>query len=135
MRKLVSMTIVLLMCTLHLFAQDKTVTGKVTDEKDGTPLFGVSVLVKGTTVGTTTGTDGTFKLSLPTTAKVLIFSLVDYETTEISISNKLSFDVSLTSSGKSLSEVVVVAYGTQKRESITGSISKIGAAQLGSRLT
>lgn len=134
MRKIVLLTAMLL-CSLHMIAQEKTVTGKITDEKDNAPLAGVSIVVKGTTIGTTTGSDGTFRLNVPASAKSFIVSLLDYESQEISIGNKNSFAIAMVSSSKALSEVVVVAYGTQKKESITGSVSKIGAEQLENRLT
>ncbi|TWI85270.1 TonB-linked SusC/RagA family outer membrane protein [Lacibacter cauensis] len=134
MRKLLTV-VVLLVYSLCIKAQERSVSGKITDEKDGTPLSGVSVVVKGTTIGTTTATDGSFKLSVPASAKIIIFSLLDYETQEVSIGNRSTINVIMTSSSKALEEVVVVAYGTQKKESITGSVSKIGAEQLESRLT
>mgnify|MGYP006198063351 CR=1 FL=1 len=121
MRKLVSMTFVLLMCTLHLFAQEKTVTGKVTDEKDGTPLAGVSVTVKGTTVGTVTGVDGSYRLSVPANAKTLVFSFVNFESIEMSLGNRSSISVGLTSNEKSLQEVVVTGYSREKKTQFTGS--------------
>lgn len=135
MRKIACLLAVLFIASVSLLAQDKTVTGKVTDDKDGTPLAGVSVIVKSTSIGTVTAADGTFSLSIPSNARVIVFSLVDYESTEVTIGNKTRFDIALSSTAKSLSEVVVVAYGTQKKESLTGSVSKIGAAQLESRLT
>ena len=115
MRKLVSMTIVLLLCIMQVFAQDKTVTGKVTDEKDGTPLAGVSVTVKGTSVGCTTGADGRLRLSVPSTARVLIFSSINFATQEVSIGNKSEFSVKLVSEEKALSEVVVVGFFLEER--------------------
>lgn len=127
MRKLVSMTIVLLLCIIQVFAQEKTVTGKVTDEKDGTPLAGVSVTVKGSNIGTTTGTDGSFSLNISSSAKVLVFSFVNYEPVEISINNRSTFNVSLASSDKSLQEVVVVAYGQQSQKTKVQSVSVIKA--------
>jgi TonB-linked SusC/RagA family outer membrane protein len=135
MRKITCLLAVLLFCAAGLSAQNKTVTGKVTDEKEGTPLSGVSITVKGSTIGTVTKPDGTFSLSIPVNSKIIILSIVDYETKEVAINNQSSISVTLNSSSKSLSEVVVVAYGTQKRESITGSVSKIGSDQLESRLT
>lgn len=125
MRKLASITFVLLMCSMHLFAQERTVTGTVTDEKDGSPLQGVSVTVKGTNTGTTTGTDGAFRLSVPAGSKSLVFSFVNYESIEMTIGNKTSFKVSLTTTEKSLQEVVVVAYGTQKKSDQTGSLTTL----------
>lgn len=134
MRKLLTV-VVLLVYSLCIKAQEKSVSGKITDEKDGAPLAGVSVVVKGTTIGTTTAADGSFKLSVPANAKIIIFSLLDYETQEVAIGNRSTLNVTMISSSKALEEVVVVAYGTQKRESITGSVSKIGAEQLENRLT
>ncbi len=115
-----------LLCTLQLLAQDKTVTGKVTDEKDGSPLAGVSVTVKGTTVGTSTGPDGSFRLSIPSSAKVLVFSFVNFAAQEVSIGNRSEFSVKLASEDKALSEVVVVGYGTVRKKDLTGSVVTIG---------
>ena len=134
MRKLLTV-VLLLLCSLHTMAQEKSVSGKITDEKDGTPLSGVSIIVKGTSVGTTTASDGTFKLNVPASAKALVITFLDFEEVEVAIGNRTTFNVAMTSTAKSLEEVVVVAYGTQKRESITGSVSKIGAEQLENRLT
>lgn len=133
MRKLLTLMAVLL-CGLYMTAQETTVTGKVTDVKDDTPLQGVSVVVKGTSTGTTTMADGTFRLTVPAGAKTLVFTLVDYTEQEVSISGKTSFSISMTSTSKALSEVVVVAYGNQKKESITGSVAVIGSDQLQTRL-
>jgi TonB-dependent starch-binding outer membrane protein SusC len=130
MRKLVSMLSLLLMCTMHLFAQDKTVTGKVTDEKDGSPLPGVSVTVKGTNLGTTTNSDGSFSLSVPATAKTLVFSFVNYNSVEIGIGARSNYSVSLASKDQSLQEVVVVAYGTQRKKDLTGAVTKVGGEKL-----
>ncbi|MEJ8844296.1 SusC/RagA family TonB-linked outer membrane protein [Lacibacter sp. H375] len=132
MRKFV-LLISLLLCSLHMMAQEKTVTGKVTDEKDGSTLSGVSVIVKGTSVGTTTGADGTFKLNVPTSAKTLVITLLDYENLEVAIGNRSTFNLALTSTSKSLSEVVVVAYGTTKKEAFTGSVGSIKAADIEKR--
>lgn len=133
MRKLLMLTTVL-MYSICIMAQEKTVTGKVTDEKDNTPLSGVSVSVKGTTIGTTTGTDGTFSLTVPETAKALHFTLVDYTEVEVLLAGKTNFTLTMASASKALSEVVVVAYGNQKKESITGSVAVIGSEQLQTRL-
>ncbi len=130
MRKLVSMMSVLLLCALHVFAQDKTVTGKVTDEKDNTPLPGVSVVVKGTNIGTSTGADGTFSLQVPSSAKTLVFSFINYSNVEVTIGSKNNFSVSLTSAEKSLQEVVVVAYGSKKKSDLTGSVATLKAPDI-----
>jgi len=133
MRKLLMLTIAMVY-TLYISAQETPVTGKVTDEKDNTPLQGVSVQVKGTTVGTSTSADGTFRLSVPAGAKTLLFTLIDYTEVEVSLAGKTAFNVSMASTTKGLSEVVVVAYGNQKKESITGSVAVIGSEQLQTRL-
>jgi TonB-dependent starch-binding outer membrane protein SusC len=124
MRKFV-LLISLLLCSLHMMAQEKTVTGKVTDEKDGTALAGVSVTVKGTTIGTATGADGSFRLSMPTTAKVLIFSFVNFDSKEITIGNSSNLNVTLTSSETSLQEVVVVGYEIKRKRDIAGATTSV----------
>lgn len=125
MRKLASITFVLLMCTLHIFAQERTVTGKVTDEKDGSPLPGVSVTIKGTNTGTSTGSDGTFKLSVFPNTKILVISYVNYESQEINLDSRSNYIMKLVSKDKSLQEVVVVGYGTQRKKEVTGSLSTV----------
>ena len=130
MRKLVSMLSLLLLCSLHIFAQDKAVTGKVTDEKDGTPLPGVSVTVKGTTVGTTTGADGMFRLSVPSTAKTLVFSFVNYSNVEVSVGNRTSFTISLASADKDLQEVVVTGYQQRRKRDEGGAISSVKGKEI-----
>jgi TonB-linked SusC/RagA family outer membrane protein len=132
MRKFV-LLISLLLCSLHMMAQEKTVTGKVTDEKDGSTLSGVSVIVKGTSVGTTTGADGTFKLNVPTTAKALVFTFQGYEEVESSIGNRTTFNLAMISTSKALEEVVVVAYGKVRKEALTGSVGTIKAENIAKR--
>lgn len=125
MRK-IALMLSLLLCSYHIFGQDRTVTGKVTDDKDGTPLAGVSVTVKGTTVGTTTGADGGFRLSVPSSARVLVFTYVNFASQEVSIGSRSDFSVKLVSEDKALSEVVVVGYGTVRKKDLTGSVVTIG---------
>nr|WP_294903125.1 SusC/RagA family TonB-linked outer membrane protein [uncultured Lacibacter sp.] len=127
MRKLVSMTCVLLLCIMQVFAQDKTVTGKVTDEKDGSPLPGVSVTVKGTTVGTVTGSDGTYRLSVPGSAKTLVFTFVNYETAELSIGNRSTINIGLSTNEKNLQEVVVTGYSREKKTQFTGAANVLSS--------
>jgi len=106
-------------------AQDKVVTGKVTDSKDGTPMIGASVTVKGTTRGVQTGTDGSFRLSVPATATTLVISSVGYTTQEIAIGSG-TVNVSLVAgAGTNLNEVVVIGYGTQRKKDLTGSVVSI----------
>ncbi len=133
MRKLLIMTC-LIMYSLCIMAQDRSVTGRITDVKTNTPLAGVTVMVKGTGTGTLTGTDGTFRISLPPDAKTLVFSFVEYESLEVEIGSNSTFNLAMTPTARSMSEVVVVAYGSQKRESITGSVAVINSEQLTTRL-
>lgn len=129
MRKLAIM-MSLLLCSFSIFGQNRTVTGKVTDEKDGSPLAGVSVTVKGTAVGTTTGADGSFSLSLPASAKVLVFSFVNFVSSELTIGSRSEFTVKLVSEEKALSEVVVVGFGSVRKKDVTASIGTIGADKI-----
>ncbi|MDP4261570.1 MAG: TonB-dependent receptor [Bacteroidota bacterium] len=116
---------------LASFAQ-RTITGKVTDDK-GAPLANVSVSVKGTTTGTTTKADGTYSLVVPANAKIIVFSSVDMTPKEVAITSSSTISVSMITQEKSLGEVVVVAYGTQNVKRITGSLSKVDAADLENR--
>ena len=125
MKKALGLLAALLMGSFVLLAQDKTVTGKLTDEKSGQPLSGVSVTVKGTTVGTQTGADGTFRLSVPASAKTLVFSFVNYETVETPIGNKTLFNISLVAADKDLQEVVIVGYQQLKKRDQGGAIASV----------
>lgn len=120
----------ILLLTQQLAAQDRTVTGKVTDEKDGSPLAGVSVTVKGTQLGTTTLADGTFRMNVPGTARTLVFSFVNYTTREVSLAGRTYFDIQLTSEEKTMSEVVVVGFGTVRKKDVTASVSTITADKI-----
>ena len=110
-------------------AQVSKVTGVVTSEEDGLPIVGASVLVKGTTVGTVTDLDGNFTLTnVPSSAKTLVVSFIGLQTQELEI--KPIMKVVLRSDSEMLDEVMVVAYGTAKKSSFTGSASTIKAEQI-----
>lgn len=105
------------------FAQGRTIKGTVTDATSGSPMPGVTVRVKEVpSVGTITGTDGTFSLEIPAAGKNLEFSFIGYDTRTLPVSS--SMHVKLTA-GKSLNEVVVVGYGTQKAKDVSGAVSNI----------
>jgi TonB-dependent SusC/RagA subfamily outer membrane receptor len=93
------------------------------DTEEGLP--GVTVLVKGTTIGTSTGADGSFTLHVPFEARELIFSFVGYESQELTIGYSGKLEVALSASVQQLSEVVVTGYGTQERRSLTGSVVSV----------
>ncbi|HMU10909.1 MAG TPA: SusC/RagA family TonB-linked outer membrane protein [Ferruginibacter sp.] len=107
------------------FAQN-VVTGKVTDSKDGTPVPGVTVTVKGTKTITQTAPDGTFKLNAPGTA-TLVFTSVGFATYELAVGGKSAVEVSIVQVNQQLNEVVVVAYGTKRKGDLTGSVTSISA--------
>ena len=100
------------LCTLSAQAQNKTISGKVTDSRDGSPLVGASVVVKGSKTGTQTGADGTFRLSVPSSATSLVISSIGYGSQNISVANTTSVSVTLTAINNQLIDVVVVGYGT-----------------------
>ncbi len=124
MRKILALFTVLMLTGVLAFSQNRMVSGKVTDDS-GNPLSNVSVVVKGTKTGTTTLNDGTYSLSIPANAKNLIFSAVDKEATEIAVGSHSAINVTLKASDKSLQEVVVVGYGTQKKKETTGSLTSV----------
>ncbi len=102
----------------------KSVKGIVSDQL-GDPLVGVSVVVKGTSTGTVTKSDGSFTIEVPGEQNVLIFSYLGYIPQEITIGNRTNFDVSLLDDTKILDEVVVVGYSTQKKADLTGAVSSV----------
>ena len=116
---------VALLISLGAFAQD-VVTGKVTDAADGSGIPGVSVAVKGTTRGAQTDANGTYKVNAGSNA-TLVFSFVGYASKEVAVGSKSVVNVSLAADNKSLEEVVVVGYGTQKRKEISGTVTSLGS--------
>ncbi len=111
------------------FAQQKAISGKVTDAQ-GTSLPGVSVSVKGTTLGTITNIDGLYELVVPSDSKVLVFSYIGMLTQNVEIGDQTTINVSLAEDVIGLDEVVVVGYGTRVKEELTGSVSTVSADQL-----
>lgn len=108
---------------------DITIRGAVSDEK-GEKLAGVSVVLKGTTKGTVTDAAGNYNLDVPTTANVLVFSYIGYLSQEVQVGNRTQINVTLAVDNKTLSEVVVVGYGTQNRRDITGSVASVKARDI-----
>ncbi|TWI81465.1 TonB-linked SusC/RagA family outer membrane protein [Lacibacter cauensis] len=129
MRKLLGLAIALLLSLCQVWAQTKDVTGKVTDSKDGSPLAGATVKVKGTTKVTTTGADGTFKISFSGNNAVLQISSVGYEDQEVSVSGG-DVAISMTPGTTSLTEVLVVGYGQTVKRDLTTSVSRVKGADV-----
>jgi len=111
--------------------QDRTINGNVVDENN-IPLLGVSILVEGTSIGTTTDFDGNYSISVPEGANTLVVSYVGYETKKILITGS-TINISMVPDASQLDEVVVVGYGTQERKDVTGSIASIKADELSMR--
>ena len=125
-KKLLLNGLFLFCCFFQTFAQQKTVTGKVTST-DGSPLVGATVLIVGHKSGVTTGSDGTFSINVPENAKQLQISYVGSETKTVDISNTTNVSVSLASTATNLTDVVVVGYGTVKKKDATGSVSQLNS--------
>ncbi len=106
-------------------AQDKVVTGKVTDSKDGTPLIGVTVMIKGTTRGAQTAADGSFRLSVPANATTLVISSLGYTTQEVAIGSGTVNVALVAGAGANLNEVVVIGYGTQRKKDLTSAVVSV----------
>ncbi|WP_461147713.1 TonB-dependent receptor plug domain-containing protein, partial [Spirosoma pulveris] len=113
---------------------DRTLSGRVTDEKDEA-LPGVSVILKGTQRGTVTDADGRYKVEIPTGGATLVFSFVGYISQEVRIGNQTSVNISLKADSKVLDEIVVIGYGTAKKSDLTGSVTSVKEAQLQERPT
>ena len=107
-------------------AQEKQISGKVTDSKDGTGIADVTVLVKGTSLGTKTAADGSFTLKVPASATTLTISAVGYASQDIAISDG-ALNIGLVASGSNLNEVIVVGYGTRRVKDATGSVAALNA--------
>lgn len=114
------------------YTADIIVTGTVKDETTG-PIPGVNVILKGTTVGTTTDTEGKFSLTVPDGSAILVFSFIGYKSAEIAVGNQSSLDIVLQSDSKELEEVVVIGYGAVKKSDLTGAISSISKKDIGDR--
>ncbi len=113
--------------SISVYAQERTVTGKVTDAKDGAPLAAASVVVKGSNKGVTTSADGSFAIKVPTGATALVFSYLNYASQEVVLDSKNTVNVTLAASTDQLSEVVVIGYGTSRKKDLTGSVSTVSA--------
>jgi|GEM_PF-2335805 len=110
--------------------QQKTVSGKVTDKQTGEPLIGVTVRLSGTTNGTVTDTDGSFRLKISSSDNKLVFSYIGYLNQEITIGKQSIINVLLVTESKTLDEVLVIGYGTAKKRDVVGAITKIKGGAL-----
>lgn len=115
----------LMLMSTWAWAQERTVTGRVTSAEDGSGLPGVNVVLKGTTTGSITNIEGGYSISIPSTGGTLVFSFVGFVSQEVAIGSRSVVDVQLASDVTQLSEVVVTGYGVQEKRTLSGSISSI----------
>ncbi|MCA1757108.1 MAG: TonB-dependent receptor [Bacteroidales bacterium] len=112
------------------FSQTTQITGTVTSSEDGDPIPGVSVIVLGTTIGVTTDIDGRYSINVPEVSRILQFSFIGMKVQEISIDGRSTIDVVMEPDLMALDEVMVVAYGTVRKEAFTGSASSVNVEKL-----
>lgn len=130
MKRIASILVCLVMLGFNALAQDIQITGKVTSADDGSSLPGVSVVVKGTTTGTSTNIDGNFTITAPSEA-TLVFSSIGMETQEVVVGGQTVIDVTLTPEAISMDEVVVTAFGIQRDVKALGySATQVGEDEI-----
>jgi iron complex outermembrane receptor protein len=118
--------------SISVFAQERTVTGKVTDAKDGAPLVAASITTKGSNKGTTTSVNGTFSIKVSGNATTLVISYLNYTTKEVKVGANNVVNVALSQSAEQLGEVVVIGYGTVKKKDLTGSVVNVSSKDFNS---
>lgn len=132
LNKLSTNLLAILVCLLSInncFAQDKKITGRVADES-GSSLPGASVKIKDTKLITVTDENGNFSISAPSSSQTIVFSYLGMEEQQVTIGTKTIFSIILKSKSNTLSDVIVVGYGTAKKSDLTGSISRIDREDL-----
>ena len=128
--RIVCLLLLFALTSFSAFAQNTfNVKGTITSET-GEGLPGASVILKGTSTGTTTDVDGKYSLNVPDGSGTLVFTYIGYLNQEIAIGNRSQLDVKLAPNDKTLEEIVVVGYGTQKKATLTGSVSEVKGADI-----
>lgn len=122
-----NLTVVLLMLSLAAWAQERTVSGKVTSSEDGAAVPGANVLEKGTSNGTTTDMDGNFKISVSSGDAILSFTFIGFVSQEVTVGNQTTINIGLQSDITTLSEVVITGYGQQEKRDVTGVVTEVKA--------
>lgn len=128
--KKILLTCLMLVFVLYAWAQDRTVSGTVTDAETGEALPGVNVLLKGTGTGITTDLDGNYKISVPSDGGTLVFTFIGMKNEEVTIGSRSVIDVQMVTDVEQLSEVIVTGYGSVKRADLTSSISTVSGEDL-----
>ena len=132
MKSILLLFLVLFSASYYASAQSRAVTGKVTDTK-GETLPGVSIKLKGTSVGTMSGSDGRYSINISGSKSILLVTYIGFVSQEVTVNNQTSLDIALAIDMQGLEEVVVVGYGTQKKVNLTGSVSSVSSEQLEKR--
>src|SRR5699024_644691 len=133
LKKLGFIGFLILMVLPDLNAQNIQVTGKVFDEQTNEALPGVNIMVEGTTVGTSSGAEGEFKLSVPASNDTLIFSFIGYQRREIPLDGRNELQVALAPEAIAGDEVVVVGYGSAQKKDFTGTVGTIGSGDIANK--
>jgi len=119
-----SMVLLMVMLSGMAFAQQKTITGKVTDET-GAPVPGTTIIVKGTTTGIVTDMDGNYSLNVPATAKTLVFSFIGMTSQEVILGTQTNISIKMVSESIGIEEVVAIGYGVQRKKLVTGATVQV----------
>jgi TonB-dependent starch-binding outer membrane protein SusC len=121
----IAMSLLLLFAVQASFAQDRTITGRVTDSKDGSPVSGATVTAKGTKVATSTAADGTYRITVPASVSTLTITGVGFTTQEVAAKDGAA--VAFVAGSTNLNEVVVTGYGTTRKKDLTGAVASVKA--------
>lgn len=127
---LLSFTLLFAVGISNSWAQERTISGKVTSIDSGEDLPGVNVVVKGTTIGTVTDVNGNYKLDVTASASTLIFSFIGLTSEEVSINGRSVIDVQMTEDTKQLSEVVIIGYGEVDKRKLISSVASIDGGEI-----
>ncbi|MGW8316969.1 MAG: carboxypeptidase-like regulatory domain-containing protein, partial [Bacteroidales bacterium] len=130
MRKYTLTLICVFLCGSQILLGQTIITGTVTDASDGSPLVGATIAVPGTTTGTISNSDGTYSISVPASANELVFQYVGMISQTVPINGREVIDIALEYDALGIEELVVVGYGTQRKTTITGSVSDIDGSQI-----
>ncbi|HEY0175485.1 MAG TPA: TonB-dependent receptor plug domain-containing protein, partial [Pedobacter sp.] len=133
MKKLLQSLFVLLLCANAAWAQERTITGTVTSKEDNGPIPGVTIRFKGAKGGTQTGSDGQYTVKVPKNVSILEFSSLGYQSQSRALGSSNVVNIMLTGDAKTLSDVVVIGYGTVSRKEVTGSVGSVAGAALAER--
>jgi TonB-linked SusC/RagA family outer membrane protein len=123
------LTVIFMAFSLGSYAQQKTISGKVTDQT-GSPIPGVTVVIKGTTTGTISNIDGNYQMVIPTETRILTYSYVGMKSQDVEVGNQVNINVVMEADVIGVDEVVVTGYASQSRASLTGAISSVTADKL-----